>query len=734
MKKLLLTLALGGAVQFAAYAQIIKQWDFNSPLSEFDGLTTTGTLKPSIGSGTPAQTCGGVGERFGNVSGGNNSDPHSLDNSQWRLGTNLGGDGFPAATVGNKTAGAQFMANTAGYGNIQVTWDQENSATASRYWRVQYTIDGVEWLDHETVITAAHDGPLDTNGNPGTPYWQVGLAADFSATPGVANNANFGFRLVSEFEFTATGSGVEAYVGNRPGANYGTGGTIWLDMVTVSGDDLDPSNQAPTISAINDVTALLKDSIPPIAFTISDAETAAGSLVLSVSSSDTSLINSFSFGGSGENRTLTVTPEVGAIGTTSITILVTDAGGKATESSFYLTVLPPLISHVGYQLVLPGEPLTVAFSITNLPGDPETWIVTGNSSDPDKVTDANLVFGGSGANRTVTITPEAALGDAVVSLVAITGDRQATTNFVVRLLPAHVVAFDFSSVPNITYESLDSTLVATGLTAAPITRGPTLGASSITRGFNANNWNSVLSANDPKAATRANALLGDYFQIAITVDSGFKASLAALDINLRRSAVASAMNYEWQYSFNGFATAGTTIPLRGTVWETLNWTLNQFTYLGRDSGTAPTNGFAPYAYMTGSVGGQGAGNPIPTIDLTEVAELQDIPAGTTVTFRLFGWGNANTVDSNSAAVGRDLGPYVRGTVEQVGGTPATLGIIEVEGGIRISWPASVSGILEGATTLPGNWSDVPQTVNEDDGLKTVTIPTSGDQQFFRLRQ
>jgi len=229
MRKLFLTLLLGAATGFSASAANVKQWDFNSFTFDVPG---SGTLRPTDGAGYPAETAGGIGNQFGQVSVvSGSSDPNTLDNSHWRLGT-IGSTGsFPVATNANKTAGTQFRVNTSGYGNIQLKWDQENSATASRFWRIQYTTNGTSWLDTTNVIGANPIG--NPNPDTDTPTWQLALMVDLSALPGASDNTNFGFRFVSEFEFTATGAGTNAYIGNRTNSTYSVNGTLWLDMVTV---------------------------------------------------------------------------------------------------------------------------------------------------------------------------------------------------------------------------------------------------------------------------------------------------------------------------------------------------------------------------------------------------------------------------------------------------------------------------------------------------------------------
>ena len=53
-----------------------------------------------------------------------------------------------------------------------------------------------------------------------------------AAIPSVNNNSNFAFRIVAEFESTATGTANDVYAAN---GGYKPGGTISFDMVTISG-------------------------------------------------------------------------------------------------------------------------------------------------------------------------------------------------------------------------------------------------------------------------------------------------------------------------------------------------------------------------------------------------------------------------------------------------------------------------------------------------------------------
>ena len=102
------------------------------------------------------------------------------------------------------------------------------------------------------------------------------------------------------------------------------------------------ANTAPTISAIGNQTTAQDTATAPISFTVGDAETLAGSLSVTGSSSNAVLVPNANiiFGGSGSARTVTLTPAPGQSGTATITVTTTDGGGLTASTSFTLTVNP----------------------------------------------------------------------------------------------------------------------------------------------------------------------------------------------------------------------------------------------------------------------------------------------------------------------------------------------------------------------------------------------------------
>lgn len=187
---------------------VITQWDFENE-----------NLTPSTGSGT-AQLIGGTEASWvtGNPGRG------------WNTAN------YPAQGTGSGTAGAQFNVSTAGFNNITVEWDNRHSNTGANRIRLQYTLDGEEWINFEaseenaTNFKAGVEIGFDDGryiADTGTVWYD--RSADLSEISGAGNNPDFAVRFVTEFV-----DGVN-YGASTPTASYNISGTIRFDNVTVSG-------------------------------------------------------------------------------------------------------------------------------------------------------------------------------------------------------------------------------------------------------------------------------------------------------------------------------------------------------------------------------------------------------------------------------------------------------------------------------------------------------------------
>jgi hypothetical protein len=217
---------------------------------------------------------------------------------------------------------------------------------------VPISAGAVAFKAHGSTGTDTLQGPN------GTATWNVTAA----------NQGNIA-GLVTSFSFIETLSGgsgsdtfnVKAFATGTPTVSGGAGNDTLsynAEGRAVSGDATPPDgvidspgvqsltftqietvNTSPTISTIANQTTNEDTATSAIAFTVGDLETAAASLTVSGSSSNTTLVPNANvvFGGSGASRTVTVTPAAGQSGTATITVTVSD-GTLSTPTTFVLTV------------------------------------------------------------------------------------------------------------------------------------------------------------------------------------------------------------------------------------------------------------------------------------------------------------------------------------------------------------------------------------------------------------
>jgi len=132
-----------------------------------------------------------------------------------------------------------------------------------------------------------------------------------------------------------------------PAANAGGSATITVTVNdgqatsnTVARSFTVSVNRLPTISGITNRITAEGTATPPISFVIGDTETSAPSLTLSGLSSNPTLVpnTNIVFGGIDANRTVTITPTQGNIGSANITVTVSDASGGTASTTFQLNV------------------------------------------------------------------------------------------------------------------------------------------------------------------------------------------------------------------------------------------------------------------------------------------------------------------------------------------------------------------------------------------------------------
>lgn len=184
-----------------------------------------------------------------------------------------------------------------------------------------------------------------------------------------------------------------------------------------------PFNQPPTISAIADFASLSGVPTAPINFTVGDLETPNNLTVTASSSNNTLIPNSnFSFSGSGASRSVVITPAANQLGQSTITITVTDGGGKSTTETFVLTIdQPPTISTIPNSSTAEDTLSSlIPFTINDQPTPAANLTVFATSTNPTLVPPSNIIFGGGGSSRNLSILPAADQNGSTIITVTVT--------------------------------------------------------------------------------------------------------------------------------------------------------------------------------------------------------------------------------------------------------------------------------------------------------------------------
>jgi subtilisin-like proprotein convertase family protein len=197
-------------------------------------------------------------------------------------------------------------------------------------------------------------------------------------------------------------------------------------------------NDMPVISSITNRSTLEDVVTGPVSFVIGDAETSAGALDVSGTSSNAALVSALVFGGSGSNRTVNLQPATNETGTTLITLFVSD-GAATNSTSFALTITPvndpPTISALASQSVNEDEILgPLPFGIGDVETDANSLIVHATSTNTALVPIENILLGGPGSNRTVSVQPATNMGGTTfITILVSDGVATNSTGFLLTI-------------------------------------------------------------------------------------------------------------------------------------------------------------------------------------------------------------------------------------------------------------------------------------------------------------
>jgi len=327
-------------------------------------------------------------------------------------------------------------------------------------------------------------------------------------------------------------------------------GTLVSAPATVT---IQVNNSLPTISPFS-ATSVNEDSIANVNFNVFDAETAAGNLTITVTSSDTTLVPNANLilGGSNSARTLRIAPVANRSGTTDLTVTVTDAYGGVSTRVVPFTVLsvndaPVFTKGANLQLNEDAGAQSVTGWATGISAGPLEAAQTLTFNVSASGTVLFSVLPTITADGTLSFTPAPdAFGTSNVTVTL--GDNGGTTNGGVNTSAAQVFTITINSVndrPTFTIPPSQAVAPNTGsrtfsLWVTNLNPGPS-NESAQSLSFQVSNDNSSLFATPPAISpdgtltyTLNSGVMGTANVSVIVKDSGGTAN-GGLDTALQQS-------------------------------------------------------------------------------------------------------------------------------------------------------------------------------------------------------
>ena len=416
--------------------------------------------------------------------------------------------------------------------------------------------------------------------------------------------------------------------------------------------------------------------------------------------------------------TVTLTASAGDIATTTISIRLAAATAAGTFngdiSAATFGIANQTLAVTGTVAVTPTITLTATSlaTFTSTPGEAstaQTFTVSGLDLSADIVVTAPTGFevstDGTNFNSSVNLVPSTAtVADTTVSVRVAAG---ATAGFLIGTLTASstnaadktttlrsdsgiLAGWDFNGTT--TTSPRLANITNSNITAGGLTLGAGLSSTTAVVGaWGATSWDAV------DAAAGITAL--NFFTFTVSPKTGQKLSVSGISqYNQRRSSTGPAQG-QWQFQVGSgaFENLGTEVVLTST---------------------------------------SGGGNAIQQIDASAVTALQDLPAGTTVTFRFVGFNASNSGGTsylNEWRTGLDFA--VVGTVTSSGTAGPSISSFTPAFGATGSNVTITGSNFTGATSVKFNGVEAASfTINQDGAEITAVVPagiTTGKITVFK---
>jgi subtilisin-like proprotein convertase family protein len=348
--------------------------------------------------------------------------------------------------------------------------------TADPYTNASVTVSGLSTNIARVTVTLAevnHNYPADIDILLVSPSGKKVVLMSDAAGSGKLENTRITFddAAAAQIPFNPTSpidsgsykptnhEGSETFPAPAPGGPYGTtlaefAGTdpngVWNLYVV---DDAQPDsgyiaggfilNIFTTDATILQITDQATDENVPlnVPFRVEDADTAATNLVTRASTDSPDLLG-LEIIGTGNDRTLKITPAAFAFGTGNVTVTVTD-GTSISSTTFAVTVRSvnqaPELTGLGDRITpVNVDPLLIPFVVFDRDDSIASVTTAATLTKPSLGT---LTISGTGADRLLSFKPSGEQGQGFVSVVASDANASTTNTFSLVVGPPYVLTF-----------------------------------------------------------------------------------------------------------------------------------------------------------------------------------------------------------------------------------------------------------------------------------------------------
>lgn len=344
--------------------------------------------------------------------------------------------------------------------------------------------------------------------------------------------------LIADGDITIGGSGLNRTISFVPVQNA-SGGPANITVTVSDGSKTSTTtfdvtilaqNDPPLVSTFSDLPLLEDTTSALITFTIGDRESAASDLTVTATSSDPALINNggIEILGTDANRALRITPNLNASGATSTISVTISDGLDATTETFDVTVAPtndaPTISSISDGSTQEDTPTPpISFTVGDIESPLSTLDITATSSDQTLFADSDLVFSGTGANRTIILTPRSNAngGPATITITVSDGVTSSSTTFeetviatndapVISAIADQIVAQDGTTAPvGFAISDIDTAISALVVTATSDDQSLIQNTDIVLQGTGNNRFFQITPIADASGSTTITIMVSD---------------------------------------------------------------------------------------------------------------------------------------------------------------------------------------------------------------------------------